>query len=141
MAHPVANVSKMLPPFKTALDDADTAGNCAVELLIGLHHIHFDTRAEPLFYLDWSFISTTPFPPPVSPPAPTPALTPVPTFVPPPTLLPAPPVGTPYNVFNVAALPADVRHHYDKRDRGQVLCHSDLGKFAGGHYYHLDGND
>jgi hypothetical protein len=123
--------------FRTPLDDAHKTENCAVELLIGLHHLHFDTRAEQLSYLGWSFISTTPFPPPF----PTPGPTPVPTFVPPPTLLPAPPLGAPYNVFDVAALPVDVRHRYDKRDRGHVFCHSDLGKFAGGYYYHIDGND
>jgi hypothetical protein len=53
--------------LKTALDDAHAAGNCTVKLLIGLHHLHFDARAEPLFYLDWSYISTIPFPSPNAP--------------------------------------------------------------------------
>jgi hypothetical protein len=35
--------------------------------MIGLDHLHFDVRAEPLPYLNWSYISTTPFPFPVAP--------------------------------------------------------------------------
>jgi hypothetical protein len=38
------------------------AGHSTVELSIGLHHLHFDAHAEPLSYLNWSYISTTPFP-------------------------------------------------------------------------------
>jgi hypothetical protein len=47
------------------------AGNCAIELSIGRHHLHFDARAEPLSYLNWSYISTTPFPSPLTPRRPT----------------------------------------------------------------------
>jgi hypothetical protein len=48
--------------FKAAIDLGHTAGKTDFELLVGISHLYFDSRADPLSFLDWTKIGTSQFP-------------------------------------------------------------------------------